>query len=134
MLNIVLASREQENFARFAAGLEQKEQVSLTHVDSGAAALATVNGKKIDLVVVGENLTDMTPVEFVMQLVRCQPMINSAMVSGLGHDEFHEATEGLGVLMQLPPNPSVEDSRELLTKIEALSAFFTGQGIGRSQE
>ena len=133
MLNIVLASREQENFARFAAGLEQKEQVSLTHIDSGAAALATVNGKKIDLVVVGENLTDMTPIEFVRQLVRCQPMINSAMMSGLGHDEFHEATEGLGVLMQLPLNPSVEDARELLAKIEALSAFFTGQGIGRSQ-
>ena len=63
------------------------------------------------MVVVGEELTDMRPVELVANLVRIRPTINCAMVSALGHDEFHEATEGLGVLMQLPPNPAAEPMR-----------------------
>lgn len=129
MLNIVLASRERENLARFAAGLWQKSDIQLLHVDSAADALQSVQRDTVDLVVVGEELADMTPVEFVIQLVRVRPAINCAMVSCLCHDDFHEATEGLGVLMQLPPNPSGADAEVLLQKVEALSSLFARQVV-----
>ena len=125
MLSILLASREHESLARFAAGLWQKSDIELLHVDSAADGLKSAERDTVDLVVVGEELTDMTPVEFVTQLVRVRPTINCAMVSNLSHDDFHEATEGLGVLMQLPPNPSGADAEVLLQKVEALSSLFT---------
>ena len=71
MLSIMLASKEHESLARFAAGLWQKSDIELLHVDSAADALKTAQGDTVDLVVVGEELTDMTPVDFVTQLVAC---------------------------------------------------------------
>jgi DNA-binding NarL/FixJ family response regulator len=127
MLSILLASREHDDLAGFAAGLWQNDQVVVTHVDSAAEALKSAAGDRIDVVVVGEELADMQPVELVADLVRIRPMINCAMVSALGHDEFHEVTEGLGVLMQLPPNPSEADAAVLLGRIAALSALSAKQ-------
>lgn len=127
MLRIVLASEEHESLARFADGLRQNCRIDLLQADSGADALKATEQKAVDLVVVGENLTDMAPVEFIGKLVRTRPTINCAMVSALGHDDFHEATEGLGVLMQLPPDPSADDAEILLKKVEVLAGLFTGQ-------
>ncbi len=126
MLRVILASREMEGLARFAAGLQQDRQTEMTRVDSAAAALDAIGQGQIDLVVVGEELADASPVECVNQLVRRNPMINCAMVSGMDHDAFHQATEGLGILMQLPPSPSGEDARALLAKVEAIGVQLGG--------
>ena len=126
MLRVILASREMEGLARFAAGLQQDRQTEMTRVDSAAAALDAIGQGQIDLVVVGEELADASPVECVNQLVRRNPMINCAMVSGMDHDAFHQATEGLGILMQLPPSPSGEDARVLLAKVEAIGVQLGG--------
>ena len=37
-------------------------------------------------------------------------MINSAAVSSLSPEKFHEASEGLGILPQLPPRPGAHDN------------------------
>lgn len=124
MLSIMLATRDSKNLASFAAGLEQNDQIEMVHVDSAAKALEMVRNQDIDLVVVGEELADMRPVEFVSQLVTIRPMINTAIVSSLSPHDFHEATEGLGVLMQLPPSPSTEDAATLLGKVDELSALL----------
>lgn len=132
MLRVILASREMEGLARFAAGLQQDRQTEMTRVDSAAAALDVIGQGQIDLVVVGEELADASPVECVNQLVRLNPMINCAMVSGMDHDAFHKATEGLGILMQLPPSPSGEDARALLAKVEAIGmqlGGYAGAGV-----
>ena len=130
MLRVILASREMEGLARFAAGLQQDRQTEMTRVDSAAAALDAIGQGQIDLVVVGEELADASPVECVNQLVRLNPMINCAMVSGMDHDAFHQATEGLGILMQLPPSPSGEDARVLLAKVEAIGVQLGGYAGG----
>jgi DNA-binding NarL/FixJ family response regulator len=127
MLSILLASREYDALAGVAANLWQNEQVVVTHVESAAEALKSAARDRVDVVVVGEELGDMRPVDLVANLVRIRPMINCAMVSSLGHDEFHEATEGLGVLMQLPPNPTGADVAALLDRIAALSALSVKQ-------
>ena len=126
MLRVILASRDMESLARFAAGLQQDPQTEMTWVDSAAAALDAVGRGNIDLVVFGLELVDASPVECVNQLIRRNPMINCSMVSGMEHDAFHEATEGLGILMQLPPSPSAEDARALLAKIDSIAVQLGG--------
>jgi hypothetical protein len=44
-------------------------------------------------------------------------MINLAVVSSLSHEDFHEASEGLGILVQLPPSPGEEDGSKLFETI-----------------
>ena len=134
MLRIILAGREMEGFARFAAGLQQNRQTEIIRVDSAAAVLDAVGKGRIDLVVVSEKLADVSPLDCVNQLVRANPMINCAMISDMDHDAFHEATEGLGILMQIPPSPSGEDARILLAKVDSIVAQLGGYaGAGVSQ-
>ena len=134
MLHIVLAGREHDVLARFGATLCGIGQVDITQVDSAAETLKAVDAGGIDLVVVGQSLADTSPVDCITQLVRQNAMINCAMISDMEQDAFHEATEGLGILMQLPPNPSGDDAAVLLDKIESLSSLLSGEaGKGTQQ-
>ncbi len=126
MLRILLAGRGMADLASLAAGLKEDRRAELTFVDSAAAAFDSVGRGQIDLAIVGEELVDASPVECITQMVRCNPMINCAMISGMDHDAFHEATEGLGILMQLPPAPSQEDATALLAKVDSIAMQLSG--------
>lgn len=134
MLDIVLAGREHDVLARLGATLCGIGQVGITQVDSAAETLKAVDAGGIDLVVVGQSLADTSPVDCITRLVRQNAMINCAMISDMEQDAFHEATEGLGILMQLPPNPSSDDAAVLLAKIKSLSLLLGGEaGKGTRQ-
>ncbi len=77
-----------------------------------------VSGHPYSLVVTDEQLSDMTGLAFVEKIVSTNPMINCAAVSRLPADAFHEASEGLGILMQLPPDPGSIHAKELLERLE----------------
>lgn len=126
-LRIVLAAREHEGLARFAAGLWQDQGVALIHVDSAEKAMDQVRKQDIALIVVGEDLADMQAIEFVTHVVKTWPMLNTAMVSSLSSEDFHEYTEGLGILMQLPVNPSGDDAAALLHTLHALNTLLDRQ-------
>ena len=131
MLRILLAGLEMADLTPFTAGLREDRRAELTFVDAAAAAIAAVGKGQVDLAIVGEELVDASPVDCITQMVRCNPMINCAMISGLEHDAFHEATEGLGILMQLPPAPSREDAAVLLAKVDSIAmqlGGLTGKG------
>lgn len=134
MLHIVMAGSERDILAKFGAELSRIEKVDITHVDSATAALDLINADCIDLVVVGQSLMDTTPVDCVTRLIRQKPMINCAMLSAMEQDAFHEATEGLGILMQLPPNPSGNEAKVLLNKIELLASLLCGGAEKETQK
>ena len=47
-------------------------------------------------------------------------MINCAAVSSLTSEDFHEAGEGLGILMQLPVEPGQEYADMLLEQLKSI--------------
>jgi hypothetical protein len=75
-------------------------------------------------VIVDEQLDDMSGIEFVEQFVKVNPLANTAIVGSLPEAEFHEATEGLGVLMQLPPRPQERDAENLLAILAKISGLL----------
>jgi len=101
------------------AGLEKKN-VQTAWAESGSYALSMIAERDFDLVVTDDNLGDMTGLEFIKTLVALKPMVNCAAVSSLLPDEFHEASEGLGVLMQLPVNPGGEYAEDLLEHLKKI--------------
>lgn len=44
-------------------------------------------------------------------------MVNTAVVSPLSDEEFHEASEGLGILVRLPLEPGADEACELLRRL-----------------
>ncbi len=119
MIHVLLVSQEKNALAELADSLVEKN-MRTTWADSGKDALTLISDIHFDLVVTDEQLSDMTGIEFAEKLVITNPMVNCVAVSALSHDDFHEATEGLGLMMQLPPNPGSEDAEALFTNFEKI--------------
>ena len=117
MIKILMVTSEREPFSEFAKMLKQKDDIELSWAVSGQESLEAISNNPVDLVIVNENIGDMTGIEFMKKLLRINPMINCAAVSPLAPEEFHEASEGLGVLMQLPVSPGKPDAKNLLKRL-----------------
>jgi len=127
MIKILLVTFESEPFSEFAWVLKQKDDVELSWAANGQEALETISDNPVDLVIVNENIGDMTGIEFMKKLLPINPMINCAAVSPLPSEEFHEASEGLGVLVQLPVAPGKLDAKNLLKRLDDLKNLLKPQ-------
>ena len=123
-LRVLLIAKDIAHFSVLAAGFQRLPEIELLPAETGAAGFLVLKGKKIDLVIVDEQLSDMTGIAFVKQLVKINPLANTAIVSALTAEEFHEATEGLGVLMQLPIEPREKDAKALLAILEKIGVLL----------
>jgi DNA-binding response OmpR family regulator len=119
MIKIMLAFRDQTSLIDFKAGLA-KSDVQLVRAESGGIGLSMIAEGNFDLVVADENLGDMAGLEFIRAIVAKQPMVNCAVVSSLTPEDFHEASEGLGILMQLPTSPGQEQAEMLLGQLKTI--------------
>jgi DNA-binding NarL/FixJ family response regulator len=117
MLRILVATARPEIMHPFSEALSADPRVRLQHVVSGAEALDAVRASAPDLVVIDLDLPDFKPLDLVSQLLMVNAMVNTAVVSPLSESEFHEASEGLGVLGGLPVEPGRSDAADLLEKL-----------------
>ncbi|MEE4241728.1 MAG: hypothetical protein V2I36_09680 [Desulfopila sp.] len=63
-------------------------------------------------------------------LIMRNPMLNMGLISPRSTNEFHEATEGYGILMQLSSPPTKEDGMSFLAKLESLAALYPAPKSG----
>lgn len=113
MTQLMLVTADKSRFADFAEGI-QSSGGTVRWASTGEQAVALLAEASVDLVVADEDLGDMTGLNLADRLVRVNPLINSAVVSSLTKEAFHEASEGLGILMALPPRPNKSDAERLL--------------------
>lgn len=123
-MTIVFVAKNFSRFSILVTRLRREQDVELIPVATGAAGLAQLKGKPLDLVIVDEQLDDMSGIEFVKQLVKVNPLANTAIVGSLADEAFHEVTEGLGVLMQLPAQPAEQDAEALLAVLAKISGLM----------
>jgi DNA-binding NarL/FixJ family response regulator len=120
MLQIVLATARPQAMQVFAAALASNPGVNLQQVISGAEALEAARTTAPHLVIIDTDLPDTAPLDLVQKLLMVNAMVNTAVVSPLSDEEFHEAAEGLGILGRLPDDPGVSDAGELLHKLRTV--------------
>ncbi len=72
-----------------------------------------LNDGKIDAMIADEENLAM-----VKNMIMLFPMLNTAIISDKKHEDFHEATEGLGILMQIPKLPEKDHAMEFLKKLQ----------------
>ena len=119
IIRILLVSQDKAAMSAFKAGLE-KNQVQTAWAESGSNAIVKIAEGRFDLVVTDENLGDMTGLEFIEKVISIKPMVNCAAVTSLLPDDFHEASEGLGILSQLPAGPGREQAEKLLSQLKTI--------------
>jgi len=124
MFKALLVTPSQADLETLASALEEYKDVQVSWAASGSQALNKASEAPIELVVTEEDLGDMTGLELAGRLLRVNPMINCAIVSPLSVEAFHEASEGLGIMAQLPAKPGKKQAEELLNKLKGLEAAF----------
>ena len=132
MHRLLMASPNRDALSVLASTLEKHNDVDLFWVESGGKALAAVSDTAFDLVVIDERLGDMTGLELADKLISVNPMINCAVISALSPDDFHEASEGLGIMEQLPIQPGKKQTEELLQRLKNLKDLMSGVNVRRT--
>jgi CheY-like chemotaxis protein len=126
MHKLLLVSPNKGSLSGLASALAKHGDVDLSWAESGGKALNMVSDAAFDLVVTDERLGDMTGLELAGKLLSVNPMINCAAVSPLSSEDFHEASEGLGLMAQLPIQPGREQAGELLQRLRYLKNLTAG--------
>jgi two-component SAPR family response regulator len=124
MLTTLLVSKKYVSFSDFVSTLEQEYNNKVLSTDSGKKALQLIKEQPFDMVIVDEELSDVTGLHFINKLVKVNPLINCAAVSSLPEEDFHEESEGLGVLMQLPVKPQKKDAEVLMQKFKKIKSLM----------
>lgn len=126
MVKLLLVSAKKENLADLVSTLMQHDDVALSWAESGKIALRQATDATVDLVITDEKIGDMTGLDFAARLVVVNPMVNCAVISQLSPEKFHEVSEGLGVLAQLPVHPGPEHAKALLQRLKNIKNLTSG--------
>jgi CheY-like chemotaxis protein len=119
MMHVLLVGTQKASLADLQKTLEEKG-ARITWAESCTTALSREKADKFDLVIVDEDLIDGDGLDCIKKMVSSNPFCNCAAISTLSVDEFHEASEGLGVLMQLPTRPTKNHAEQLLDHLKAI--------------
>ena len=114
MKHILLVTSQENNFAEFIDGLTREETVEISQAASSEKALISLTDNMPDLVIIDE-IVDGTPgLKIAHDILMKNAMLNQVLVSSLSPEEFHEASEGLGIMAQLPPKPEAAQAKTVL--------------------
>lgn len=120
---ILAVCNQESEYRVFLDALRRQAEVLAT--DHPAVAMQLLRERPVEVVIADEQLNGMSGIEFLQELVQVNPLINTAVVSSLLPEAFHEATEGLGVLMQLPPRPDSSHAEELFGTLARINQLLT---------
>lgn len=117
---ILLVTTQPDRFTAFSDRLAAQAGVRLLQVDSAAAALEAAVSQSPVLVITDQLIGQVPALTLVRQLMARNAFIHTAVVSDLDAEAFHESSEGLGVLAQLPAQPGQDDADALLALLRRM--------------
>ena len=119
-MRVAMITARRDRLAAFQAGLEQRS-ARVDGFADGWSFLQAAPSRSWDLVVVdglGIPFRD-----FLERLLAIDARLNTAVITDLDPQAFHEATEGLGVLWGLPARPDAMDVGPLLERLTAVGGL-----------
>ncbi len=129
MISALMVSRDKLFFSGIKSVLAQ-ENIKTVWCPTGEKALSMLSANSIDLIIIDETLPDMTGRQFIETVVIKNPMTNCVVASPLSKKEFHEAYEGLGVLMQFPVISGEREAWKLLERSQQIFNLQTPKTSG----
>ena len=118
-----MATEDRDRFSPLADTLAALTGGDIFWADTGKDTLDEAAHLIPLLVVMDEALPDMTGLDLARKLLTANALINTALVSRLSPEAFHEASEGLGVLVQLPPNPGKKEAEDIVSGLKQIFAL-----------
>ena len=122
--SILLVSSDFGPWHYFAEALKKELPVEFISADNGAQALQIAREKILSAAIIDAVLPDMTGLTLVKALMEVNAMINIALVSAKPADQYHAETEGLGIMLQLPPNPLADQAGLFAQRLREVGTTF----------
>ena len=121
--DVLIVTEDKNRFSALADALENLINADVSWAVSGSIALSKVERITPILAVIDETLPDMSGLEFARKLMKANALIYTAVASSLAPDDFHETSEGLGVLIQLSLSPGEKEARGVVTGLKNVFAL-----------
>ena len=125
MTQIILAGSDLASLPVFNRAIEENSG-RVTCLGSSGQVIEAISNESFDLLIADEFLGDMSGIDLIEKVIALNPMLNCAVVSSLPPDEYHEVSEGLGILMQLPNRPGQEEADALMKHLKKIQSFKVG--------
>lgn len=122
----LIATRNKDRFLPLARALETLIGADIHWAASGKYALTRAESAAPLLTVIDEGLPDMSGLELSRGLLKANALINTALVSRLSPEDFHEFSEGLGILVQLPESSGEKEARDIVSGLKRIFALPSG--------
>ena len=120
MKHILLVTSQKKNFIEFITGLTREKTVNVIQTGSAKEALDGLADSTPDLVIIDEDVDGTPGLKIAHDILIKNAMVNQVLVSSLSSDEFHEASEGLGIMLQLPPEPDAAQAEIVLKTLRKM--------------
>jgi len=112
-MHVVIITGRRDALHEFALGLGKDVEWTA----SAADVLDRAPTPPWQLVVVDAMTPGMEYKKFVMDLLRVNAMLNTVVITDMSPDEFHEDSEGLGVLCAVPSSPGWDDGARAMNQL-----------------
>jgi DNA-binding response OmpR family regulator len=118
---LLMATENRAFFEPILENLVENERIQVDWTPDAAATLARVKTARPDLLIVDARIEGRDGFDLCRKVLQMDAFMNMAAVSDLDDDEFHEASEGLGLVGRLPSRPAVADLERLLDLLDGVS-------------
>lgn len=119
-----------EKLKGLEAGLTGLADTKVVRMDSGSTVLAGLENKTLsaDLFVVDDTVGGLPGMKLIEQMVAVNAMVNTALVSDLSDEDFHEYTEGLGILIRIPKDAKPADAARVAEHLGKVLSLYQQMG------
>ena len=114
MAKIAIITDDVEKYRVVVDSLDEHGDTWACYSSAGGTAAAGLCETPPDLIIVDETLTTIDGLALVRELLEKNAFFSIAVASDRPPDEFHEVSEGLGVVMQLGDPPGTDDVRKVM--------------------
>ena len=118
---VILTSRE-SNFAPFSRQLAESPECRV----EWASTLESIDlsmGKAPDLLIIDASVGDLSALDAAQKVITVNAMVNMVAVSDLSEEDFHEASEGLGIMARISDPPDAQDAPRILDLLRQMPGF-----------
>ena len=125
MVSILLVSTDQVRFVDMIAGMK-RHGVDILDTNKAQTAYDLISTEAFDLAIVDEVIGNEPGLQVAKNLIAANPITNLALVSDLSPAAFHEETEGMGILAQVPRRPDEAQTADLLNRLKTVLSLDGG--------
>jgi DNA-binding NtrC family response regulator len=118
---ILLLTSRPDQLKTFIHALDQDREIVIATVESIQETVRAIEKSVPALVIVDHQVLGVSGLDIVRHLINVNAFIQTAVLSELDQKEFHERSEGLGILSKLPLIPKEEEARKLIRRLRQVT-------------